>query len=103
MAICPVMSKEGKKEECIRAECAWWWAGGSDISPFADCVVHSVLPMTMNVVAAIRRAEDNVTKGLEAVRLQPMRESQAAHKFDEEISKARDASMQAQLKKKLGG
>lgn len=87
----------------MKEECAWWWSGGVDISPLPDCVVHSILPVSMNVVAAIRRAEDHVAKGLEAVRLQPMRERQAAEEVRKDMAKATDAIMQAQLKKKLGG
>lgn len=92
MSICPTISTPEKKEECLREKCEWWVPSIHEVAISPECAIHRLPSLVHRVESAVER-----------LRLQPMRERQAAQKVHEEMSKATDAIMQAQLKKKLGG
>lgn len=42
MAVCPVMSKEGKEVQCIQQRCTWWLLPMRNLNPIGQCVVYQL-------------------------------------------------------------
>jgi hypothetical protein len=49
MIVCPLMSKEGKKVECMKTECAWWIPTSR-----GDCAVKAI-PLMLSQVSSDMR------------------------------------------------
>jgi len=48
MAMCPLLAKE-----CIREQCAWWWAFKAKLNPEAGECYVAMLPSMFNAVKRV--------------------------------------------------